>query len=234
MFNGNFYARHVGNFTETPSIAFVTNKSLWRWPCSRTSLRKQCPMSMWHQFGDTYIGHNPANWMFIKVYNCCFVKVSLDPSKKPRIPKSYIEAVKPAAFAKVRGKATHTSGAEIKLQVLLHSCSNLSTWILFGIFHNISWSVYCWGCEPSEGVGRRDQCLWCWGLHRAWDDVGRRFHVKILWLFIATAITLFISFNNAYCIFICNVLFPAGLRRKWYHLKVQIFKMSHLDLLSLG
>ena len=34
------------------------------------------------------------------------------------MPKSYIEAVKPAAFARVLGKATHTSGADIKIKVL--------------------------------------------------------------------------------------------------------------------
>ena len=37
---------------------------------------------------------------------------------KPRMPKSYIAAVKPAAFARVLGKATQASGAEIKLTVL--------------------------------------------------------------------------------------------------------------------
>ena len=45
--------------------------------------------------------------------------MSLDVSKKPRMPKSYIDAVKPAAFARVLAKATHTSGAQIKLTVLL-------------------------------------------------------------------------------------------------------------------
>ena len=39
--------------------------------------------------------------------------------KKPRMPKSYIAAVKPAAFARLLGKATHSSGAQIKLAVLL-------------------------------------------------------------------------------------------------------------------
>ena len=44
--------------------------------------------------------------------------MSLDVGKKPRMPKSYIAAVKPAAFARVLGKATHPSGAEIKLTVV--------------------------------------------------------------------------------------------------------------------
>lgn len=33
------------------------------------------------------------------------------------MPKSYIAAVKPAAFGRVLGKATHTTGAQIKLKV---------------------------------------------------------------------------------------------------------------------
>ena len=47
----------------------------------------------------------------------CKVQVSLDASKKPRMPKSYIDAVKPAAFGRVLGKATHNTGAQIKLTV---------------------------------------------------------------------------------------------------------------------
>ena len=38
-------------------------------------------------------------------------------SARPKVPKSYINVVKPAAFAKVSGSAAHSSGATIKLKV---------------------------------------------------------------------------------------------------------------------
>lgn len=50
--------------------------------------------------------------------------------KKPRMPKSYIAAVKPAAFARVLGKATHVSGAEIKLTVLSQTIEYERGWNL--------------------------------------------------------------------------------------------------------
>ena len=37
------------------------------------------------------------------------------------MPKSYIDAVRPAAFARVLGKATHDAGADITLTVRTES-----------------------------------------------------------------------------------------------------------------
>ena len=46
-------------------------------------------------------------------------------SAKPKMPKSYINVVKPAAFAKVTGTAAHSSGATIKLKVNICATSHL-------------------------------------------------------------------------------------------------------------
>ena len=43
--------------------------------------------------------------------------MSLETSAKPKMPKSYIDVVKPAAFARVMGTASDNSGALIKLKV---------------------------------------------------------------------------------------------------------------------
>ena len=44
-------------------------------------------------------------------------------SARPKMPKSYINVVKPAAFAKVSGSAAHSSGATIKLKVRICFCT---------------------------------------------------------------------------------------------------------------
>ena len=45
-------------------------------------------------------------------------------SARPKVPKSYINVVKPAAFAKVSGSAAHSSGATIKLKVNICTTSH--------------------------------------------------------------------------------------------------------------
>ena len=112
----------------------------------------------------------------------CKAQVAVDAST--RVPKSYIDAVKPAAFARVLGKAISPTGADIKIRVhtLTFLCKHKYWFELFT-------TVYCWGLDPSEELGPRERCLWCRGLHWDRQHACRRLHVKILWLVIATAIT---------------------------------------------
>ena len=54
-------------------------------------------------------------------------------SARPKVPKTYINVVKPAAFAKVSGSAAHSSGATIKLKVNI-----CTTFHLIQCFHKLS------------------------------------------------------------------------------------------------